>query len=98
MLGIEWMKRHLGGKYNVHVLSFNDKRAMHIDSTFNLIGPGLALARPTRPCNQLSMFHKAGWKVTANTKFVIPGCSLFVCCELDLLMLKIYTIDSIMIL
>ena len=36
---------------------------MHIDATFNIIGPGLVIVNPDRPCNQLDMFHKAGWKV-----------------------------------
>ncbi len=63
--GIEWMRRHLGDKYNIHTLSFQDNpSAMHIDGTFNIIGPGLILANPTRHCDQIDMFHKAGWKVT----------------------------------
>ena len=40
---------------------------MHIDATFNIIGPGLVIANPDRPCNQLSMFHRAGWKVSPLT-------------------------------
>ena len=62
-LGIEWMRRHLGDQYRVHTLSFNDPSAMHIDATFNIIGPGLVISNPDRPCNELDMFHKAGWKV-----------------------------------
>ena len=57
------MKRHLEGRYNVHLVSFKDPNPMHIDATFNIIGPGLVLSNPDRPCNQLSMFEKAGWKV-----------------------------------
>ena len=63
MFGIEWMKRHLGEKYNIHVLSFDDENPMHIDATFTLIGPGLVITNPERPYHQLSMFQKAGWKV-----------------------------------
>jgi glycine amidinotransferase len=36
---------------------------MHIDGTFNVIGPGLVLANPIRPCDQIDMFEKAGWKI-----------------------------------
>ena len=61
--GIEWMRRHLGDKYRIHILSFKDPNPMHIDATFNIIGPGLVLANPERPCNQIDMFNKAGWKV-----------------------------------
>ena len=59
------MKRHLGEKYNIHVLSFDDQNPMHIDATFTPIGPGLVIVNPIRPCHQLSMFQKAGWKVIA---------------------------------
>lgn len=48
--GIEWMRRHLGDEYNIHVLDFQDKNAMHIDGTFVPIGPGKLLANPKRPC------------------------------------------------
>ena len=63
LMGIEWMRRHLGDQYSVHTISFKDPNPMHIDATFNIIGPGLVIANPDRPCNQLDMFHKAGWKV-----------------------------------
>jgi len=63
MMGIEWMRRHLGDKYNIHVLTFKDPNPMHIDATFNFIGPGLVLSNPERPCDQIDLFHKAGWKV-----------------------------------
>ena len=48
--GIEWMKRHLGPQYNIHVLDFQDKNAMHIDGTFIPLGPGKLLVNPKRPC------------------------------------------------
>ncbi|CAB3999315.1 glycine amidinotransferase, mitochondrial, partial [Paramuricea clavata] len=62
--GIEWMRRHLGKKgYRVHTISFEDPNPMHIDATFNIIGPGLVLSNPDRPCRQIDMFNKAGWQV-----------------------------------
>ena len=61
--GIEWMKRHLGDKYRIHVLSFKNANPMHIDATFNIIGPGLVIVNPDRPCDQIDTFYKAGWKV-----------------------------------
>jgi len=60
MLGIEWMKRHLEEQYKIHVLSFDNANPMHIDATFNIIGPGLVIVNPDRPCHQLEMFKKAG--------------------------------------
>ena len=74
--GIEWMKRHLGERYNFHVLSFDDPYPMHIDATFNVIGPGLVIANPIRPCHQLSMFHKAGWKVCFHTHTISCGITI----------------------
>jgi glycine amidinotransferase len=48
--GIEWMRRHLGPEYKIHVLDFQDKNAMHIDGTFIPLGPGKLLVNPKRPC------------------------------------------------
>ena len=57
------MKTHLGVKYKVHELTFKDPNPMHIDGTFNMIGPGLVITNPERSCNQAEMFEKAGWKL-----------------------------------
>lgn len=38
--GIEWMRRHLGEEYRLHLLTFKDPNPMHIDATFNTIAPG----------------------------------------------------------
>ena len=48
--GIEWMQRHLGDDYKIHILDFQDKNAMHIDGTFIPLGPGKILVNPYRPC------------------------------------------------
>ncbi|XP_071503024.1 glycine amidinotransferase, mitochondrial-like [Diadema antillarum] len=72
MFGIEWMKRHLGNRYRLHVLSFDDPNPMHIDATFNIIGPGLVLCNPERPCHQIDMFKKAGWTIVQPPKPVMP--------------------------
>ena len=50
MFGIEWMRRHLGPEYTIHVLDFQDKNAMHIDGTFIPLAPGKILVNPIRPC------------------------------------------------
>lgn len=55
-LGIEWMRRHLAPDYRVHIISFKDPNPMHIDATFNIIGPGLVLSNPDRPCHQVVKF------------------------------------------
>jgi len=71
MFGIEWMQSHLGPDYKVHVLSFKDQNPMHIDATFNVIGPGLVLCNPERRCHQLDMFIKKGWKCVEVPKHVM---------------------------
>lgn len=60
-MGIEWMRRHLGPDYNIHIISFKDPNPMHIDATFNIIGPGLVLSNPDRPCHQVknAQTHKS---------------------------------------
>ena len=45
---------------------------MHIDATFNIVGPGLVLQNPDRPCNEIDMFHKAGWKIVTVPRPVEP--------------------------
>uniref|UniRef100_H3CVS6 Glycine amidinotransferase n=1 Tax=Tetraodon nigroviridis TaxID=99883 RepID=H3CVS6_TETNG len=72
LLGIEWMRRHLAPDYNVHTISFKDVNPMHIDGTFNIIGPGLVLSNPDRPCQQIEMFEKAGWTIVKPPTPLIP--------------------------
>lgn len=50
------MRRHLAPDYRVHTISFKDPNPMHIDATFNIIGPGLVLSNPDRPCHQVGGF------------------------------------------
>ncbi|XP_032712493.1 glycine amidinotransferase, mitochondrial [Lontra canadensis] len=71
-LGIEWMRRHLAPDYRVHIISFKDPNPMHIDATFNIIGPGLVLSNPDRPCDQIDLFKKAGWTIVTPPIPVIP--------------------------
>lgn len=54
-MGIEWMRRHLAPDYKIHIISFKDPNPMHIDATFNIIGPGLVLSNPDRPCRQVRL-------------------------------------------
>ena len=67
-MGIEWLQRHLGEQYKIHVLSFINPNPMHIDGTINIIGPGLMIVNPDRPCNQLEMFEKAGNYIVMYTR------------------------------
>uniref|UniRef100_A0A2K5W7J8 Glycine amidinotransferase n=1 Tax=Macaca fascicularis TaxID=9541 RepID=A0A2K5W7J8_MACFA len=71
-LGIEWMRRHLAPDYRVHIISFKDPNPMHIDATFNIIGPGTVLSNPDRPCHQIDLFKKAGWTIITPPTPIIP--------------------------
>uniref|UniRef100_A0A8C3BHC7 Glycine amidinotransferase n=1 Tax=Cairina moschata TaxID=8855 RepID=A0A8C3BHC7_CAIMO len=62
-MGIEWMRRHLAPDYRVHVISFKDPNPMHIDATFNIIGPGLVLSNPDRPCYQVRLQQSRKYQV-----------------------------------
>ena len=46
-MGIEWVRRHLGSEYNVHVVEFGDMHPMHIDTTIVPLAPGKLLINPT---------------------------------------------------
>ncbi|CAH1779734.1 unnamed protein product [Owenia fusiformis] len=71
--GIEWVRSHLAPKgIKVHKLNFTDPHAMHIDTTFNILGPGLVLTHPERPCHELDMIKKAGWTILTAPKPLCP--------------------------
>ncbi|XP_062506160.1 glycine amidinotransferase, mitochondrial-like [Corticium candelabrum] len=70
--GIEWLRRHLGDDYRVHELSFRDPNPMHVDATLLAIRPGIVLSNPDRPCHQIDIFEKAGWKVVHPPQPVMP--------------------------
>ncbi|KAA0193373.1 Glycine amidinotransferase mitochondrial [Fasciolopsis buskii] len=64
LAGIEWVRRHLEPRgIRVHQLTFDDPRPMHIDATFGLVKPGVALQNPDRPCHQTETLKSAGWDV-----------------------------------
>lgn len=45
-LGIEWLQRHLGEGYRVHVLENRSPETIHIDTTFMPLAPGKVLVNP----------------------------------------------------
>jgi len=64
--GIEWMRRHLGPEYNIHVVRFLDNSPMHMDTTWVPIGEGRVLTCPDRPCldkHILDMFIRSKWEI-----------------------------------
>jgi glycine amidinotransferase len=45
-LGIEWLRRHLGGGFRIHEIPSLCRQPMHIDSTFMPLAPGKVLINP----------------------------------------------------
>jgi glycine amidinotransferase len=68
--GIEWLRRHLGDRYRVHVLEFNDTHPMHIDATFMPLAPRKLLVNPERVRAIPAMFK--GWQILHAPPPVIP--------------------------
>ncbi|MFH8632111.1 amidinotransferase [Streptomyces lydicus] len=68
--GIEWLRRHLGDAYRIHVFEFNDPHPMHIDATLVPMAPGKLLVHPERVTEVPGLFK--GWDVQAAPAPVIP--------------------------
>ncbi len=45
-MGIEWLRRHLGGEYRIHIIEQRCRQPMHIDTTFMPLAPGKLLINP----------------------------------------------------
>lgn len=45
------------------LVEFDDHHPAHIDSTWQILRPGLILSNPVRPCLQTKYFEDQGWKV-----------------------------------
>jgi len=44
--GLEWLRRHLGDDYTIHVIESRCRQPMHIDTTLVPLAPGKALINP----------------------------------------------------
>jgi glycine amidinotransferase len=68
--GIEWLRRHLGDTYRIHVFEFNDPHPMHIDATLVPMAPGKLLINPERVLEVPKVFR--GWDVFEAPKPIMP--------------------------
>lgn len=46
LMGIEWLRRHLGDGYRIHEIESRCRNPMHIDTTILPLGPGKLLVNP----------------------------------------------------
>lgn len=68
--GIEWLRRHLGDEYRVHILDFDDPMAMHIDATFVPLAPGKLMLNAVRARQLPAMFKD--WEILTPPAPTIP--------------------------
>lgn len=68
--GIEWLRRHLGDTYRIHVLEFADSHPMHIDATLMPLAPGKLLINPERVPQVPSIFN--GWEIFRAPQPITP--------------------------
>jgi glycine amidinotransferase len=68
--GIEWLRRHLGDTYRIHVCEFDDPHPMHIDATLVPMAPGKLLINPLRVPVVPKVFR--GWDVFRAPEPCIP--------------------------
>ncbi len=68
LMGITWMRRHLGEQYQIHEIQTQCRTPMHIDSTFMPLAPGKLLINPDYiDPNQLPAMFKSWDIITAPT-------------------------------
>ncbi|MBN1204931.1 MAG: inosamine-phosphate amidinotransferase 1 [Myxococcaceae bacterium] len=68
--GIEWLRRHLGSEYRLHIFEFADTHPMHIDATLMPLAPGKLLINPERVPEVPAIFK--GWDVLHAPKPIFP--------------------------
>jgi len=54
--GVRWLRRHLDGRFNIHIAQFNDAHPMHIDATIMPLAPGKLLTNPERFTDATGLF------------------------------------------
>jgi glycine amidinotransferase len=75
--GADWLQRHLGPRFRVHRVEFEEPLPSHIDTTLVPIRPGLVLVNPQRPArgDSLRLFEENGWSIVPAPRSVRSGRS-----------------------
>jgi glycine amidinotransferase len=75
--GIEWLQRHLGDRYRIHILEFRCPTPMHIDSSFMPLAPGKLLVNPDYlDVAKLPPMFKS-WDIMIAPRPVVPSQMFF---------------------
>ncbi len=69
-MGIQWLSRHIGSDYRVHIIEVTDSAPMHIDASFMPLAPGKLLLNPTR-VNKIPHQFK-DWEIRYSPAPVLP--------------------------
>ncbi len=71
--GAQWLQRHIGDEYRVHLVEFDDDDALHIDTTFVPLCPGKMLVNPDRPIKKLpKIFENSDWELLTPPRTTLP--------------------------
>lgn len=72
--GAEWLQRHLGDTYRLHLIEFEDDDPVHIDTNLVPLCPGKVLLNPGRPIKQLpSIFKNSDWDFLEPPRTTLPS-------------------------
>ena len=76
-IGVDWLKRHLGPSYCIHMVEVEDHHAMHIDATLMPLAPGKLLVNPER-LKVIPEWFKS-WEIITAPKSVLSQENLTMC-------------------
>ncbi len=68
--GIRWLERHIGPKFRIHRLKFEDTHPMHIDASLMPLAPGQLLVNPLRVKEIPEMFKN--WNIMYAPPSTLP--------------------------
>ena len=71
-MGIEWVRRHIGSEFNVHIVQFDDEHPMHIDTTIVPLAPGKLLINPSWVKRSQIPKQFDSWEIIEATEPVMP--------------------------
>lgn len=97
-LGFQWLQRHYGHQHRVHRIEFEGTPLpIHMDASFVILRPGLAMSNPTQPLSATSRkhFEENGWEIVTAPdpahEGPPPGCTTSRWCSMNILVIDSHT-------